>query len=621
MENSNYMKMTRINSFNKINKKLIVNKITIQPLLWTLAFIISSGLLYGQKETISFNVSMENPNNHYYHVTMDYTGATTSSLNFKLPSWTPGYYLILDYAKNIISFNAAGDNGKPLKWHKTAKNVWQVETGGSGEIRINYDVYAFRVSVGEPFLDDGRAFIAPAGVFMYVEGKLNLPCTLTVNPYYNFKTISTGLDPVEGKTDTFYAPDFDILYDSPFLIGNQELLTFNVDGIKHTMAIESPGPFDREKIISDHKKMVEAAVSFIGEIPYRHYTFLIMNRGMGGLEHLNSMAVFTNTGTFGQERGYERWLSFVAHEFFHLYNVKRIRPVELGPFDYDKENYTTMLWVSEGFTVYYEYLVLNRAGLMSRENVFKELSSVIRSYENVPGHLFQSAAESSFDTWIQFFNRSENASNTTISYYDKGCTLGLLLDLKIRYESKNQKSLEDVMRYLYHVYYKEKKRGFTEKEFREACELAAGRPLDEIFEVYVPTTREVNYQKYLDYSGLKIDTEPFEATGAWLGISTRTEGNNLVIARSEWNSPAYKAGLSAQDIINEINGEKASPELLNKITDNGTPGDKVSVTVTHRGITNTVGVVLEKKIIKTFEIRLKPDITPDQKAILEKWLK
>jgi predicted metalloprotease with PDZ domain len=197
----------------------------------------------------------------------------------------------------------------------------------------------------------------------------------------------------------------------------------------------------------------------------------------------------------------------------------------------------------------------------------------------------------------------------------------LLLDLKIRYESKNQKSLEDVMRYLYHVYYKEKKRGFTEKEFREACELAAGRPLDEIFEVYVPTTREVNYQKYLDYSGLKIDTEPFEATGAWLGISTRTEGNNLVIARSEWNSPAYKAGLSAQDIINEINGEKASPELLNKITDNGTPGDKVSVTVTHRGITNTVGVVLEKKIIKTFEIRLKPDITPDQKAILEKWLK
>jgi predicted metalloprotease with PDZ domain len=612
----------RINPSKTINKKLIVNKLTILYLTGILVLLsISAEQLLGQKVTISFNLSMENPNNHYYHVDMVYTGDATPTVNFKLPSWTPGYYLILDYAKNVISFKAEGENGNILKWKKTAKNIWQVEAGGSGKMRIAYDVYAFRVSVGEPFLDDGRAFIAPAGVFMYVEGKLNLPCTLTVNPYKNFSTISTGLDPVEGQANTYYAPDFDILYDSPMLIGNQELLTFDVQGIKHTMAIESPGSFDREKIISDHKKLVEAAVSFIGEIPYRHYTFIIMNRGMGGLEHLNSMAVFTNTETFGQERDYDRWLSFVAHEFFHLYNVKRIRPIELGPFDYDKENYTTMLWVSEGFTVYYEYLILNRAGLMSRENVFKELSSVIRSYENIPGHLFQSAAESSFDTWIQFFNRSENASNTTISYYDKGCALGLLLDLKIRYESKNQKSLEDVMRYLYKTYYKEKKRGFTDKEFREACEMAAGYSLDEIFEIYVPTTKEINYQKYLDYAGLRIDTEPFETTGAWLGISTRMEGNNLVIARSEWNSPAYKAGLSAQDIINEINSEKASPELLNKITDNGKPGDKVSVTVTHRGITNTVEVVLEKKIIKTCEIRLKSDIAPGQKAILEKWLK
>jgi predicted metalloprotease with PDZ domain len=599
-----------------------VNKLTVHRLIGLLLlFILSVNNLQGQKENISFNVSMDNPNNHYYHVSMVYEGAATPAVSFKLPSWTPGYYIILDYAKNIIRFQASDENGNPLKWNKTSKNIWQVEKGSSKTIRINYDVYAFRVSVGEPFLDDGRAFIAPAGVFMYVEGKLNLPCTVTLNPYKSFKTISTGLDAVEGNLNTYYAPDFDILYDSPILVGNQELLAFDVQGIKHTIAIENPGTFDREKIISDHKRMVESAVSFIGEIPYKHYTFIIMNRGMGGLEHLNSMAVFTNTATFGHEEGYDRWLSFVSHEFFHLYNVKRIRPIELGPFDYDKENYTTMLWLSEGFTVYYEYLVLNRAGLMNREKVFKELSSVIRSYENIPGHLFQSAAESSFDTWIQFFNRSENASNTTISYYDKGCALGLLLDLKIRYESKNQKSLEDVLRYVYQVYYKDKNRGFTEAEFREACEKTAGTDLDEIFNVYVPTVKEIDYKKYLGYAGLKIDTEPFEATGVWLGINPRLEGNNIVVARSEWNSPAYKAGISAQDIINEINGEKASIELVSKISDSGKPGEKITMSVTHRGMTSTVEIVPEKKIIKTFEIRLNPDITSDQEAILDKWLK
>jgi predicted metalloprotease with PDZ domain len=346
-----------------------------------------------------------------------------------------------------------------------------------------------------------------------------------------------------------------------------------------------------------------------------------MNRGMGGLEHLNSMAVFTNTSTFGQDEGYDRWLSFVAHEFFHLYNVKRIRPIALGPFDYDKENYTNMLWFSEGITVYYEYLVLNRAGLMDRNKVFKELGSVIGSYENIPGHLFQSATESSFDTWIQFFNRSENASNTTISYYDKGCAIGLLLDLKIRYESKNQKSLEDVMRTLYQVYYKDKNRGFTDKEFREVCEKAAGVKLDEIFEIYLPTVKDIDYQKYLEYAGLSIDIEHDQINSSWLGISTREEGDNLVITRAEWNSPAYNAGLSAQDVIKEINGKKASAEMLNDVLSTGKPGDKISVTVTHRGITNDVEIVTGRKMARSFEIKPLVSATPEQAALLNKWLK
>ncbi len=194
------------------------------------------------------------------------------------------------------------------------------------------------------------------------------------------------------------------------------------------------------------------------------------------------MAVFSNRLDFESSEVSDGWLSFIAHEFFHLYNVKTIRPVALGPFDYDKENYTDMLWFSEGVTSYYENLILNRAGFFSRDDVFREMKTTISNYENIPGHLFQSAASSSFDSWMLFFNRSENASNTTISYYDKGCALGMLLDLRIRYESGNKKSLDDVMQTLYKVYYKEKKRGFTDKEFRDVCEKAAGSSLDEIFE-------------------------------------------------------------------------------------------------------------------------------------------
>jgi predicted metalloprotease with PDZ domain len=219
-----------------------------------------------------------------------------------------------------------------------------------------------------------------------------------------------------------------------------------------------------------------------------------------------------------------------------------------------------------------------------------------------------------------FFNRSDNASNTTISYYDKGCGISLLLDLKIRYESGNKNSLDDVMRTLYQVYYKDKKRGFTDKEFREACEEAAGTSLSEIFDIYIATVQEIDYSKYLAYAGLSIDTNPVETAGTWIGIDTRDDGENLVITRSEWNSPAYNAGLSPQDIIKEINGEKATAGLLRNILETGIPGDKIRFTVTHREVTNSVELELTKKKVKSFEIKLLPDPTPGQKAIIDKWL-
>jgi predicted metalloprotease with PDZ domain len=345
-----------------------------------------------------------------------------------------------------------------------------------------------------------------------------------------------------------------------------------------------------------------------------------MERGGGGLEHLNSMAVFYNPRSWSNPRGYNRWLAFIAHEYYHLYNVKRIRPIALGPFDYDKENYTNLLWVSEGISVYYEYIILNRIGFLTREDFFERAQSFITSYETIPGRLFQSAEEASFDTWMQFFNRSENSSNTTISYYSKGAALGLLLDLKIRHETENRRSLDDVMRTLYRKYYQEKQRGFTDDEFRQECEKAAGCPLPEIFDVYVSTTQEIDYPKYFAYAGLEIDVIPIEIPGIFGGGRVIEQEGKLIITGVEWDSPAWHGGLSARDEILFVDGIKASPSVLKNARDTKRPGDKIKLTVSRRGRSLEIEYILKPNMKRSFKIKPLPNPTPLQKKILDSWV-
>jgi predicted metalloprotease with PDZ domain len=592
-------------------------------IVFCVAIFVAAPFVFGQgsEGTMEFIVSMDQPNTHYYHVLFRCEGLKGETQDFKMPAWTPGYYRIMDYAKNVLNFRAKDGAGNPLAWEKTSKNTWRVKSGSSASIRISYDIYAFSRSVADSFLDDRRAFICPAGVFMHVEGQIKHPVILTLEPAQNLSRISTGLDPVEGRPNTFSAQDFDSLYDCPILIGNQEILRFEVQGIPHVIAAENLGTFDRRKFVADIKRVVGSAVRLIGEIPYKHYTFIMMDEGGGGLEHLNSMAVFSNASGWSDPIGYKRWLSFIAHEYYHLYNVKRIRPIALGPFDYDRENYTKMLWISEGFTVYYEYLILKRAGLLTDQEYFERVQRYIASYENRPGRLFQSAAESSFDTWMKFFSRDENSANTTISYYDKGAALGLLLDLKIRHETKNQKSLDDVMRTLYWKYYKEKNRGFTDQEFREVCESTARCPLPEIFDVYVSTTNEIDYPRYFAYAGLEIDVTPRELPGVFFGADTRSQDGSLVVSSVERDSPAQKGGISAQDEILALDGVRVTSRTMDRILDSKKPGDMVRILLSRRHIICEVEVILGKKAECRFNIQKIKNPDRHQSDILEDWLK
>lgn len=590
-------------------------------LVFVILFLTLAGAAGPARGIMAFTVSMPRPETHYFHVELRCDGLPGTSLDFKLPVWTPGYYSVLDFARNVAGFSARDGQGRPLLWEKTAKNAWRVKTGGAASVVVSYDVYAFTLFVANSYLDGDKAFLSPTSVLMHVGGMLGLPVTVTIVPPAAWNRITTSLDPVAERPNTYAAPDFDVLYDSPFLMGRQEILEFEAAGRPHVFAADGFGRLDRQKVAADLKKIVEASAEIMGGVPYKRYAFLGIGPGQGGLEHLGSQAVSFQPAGLETPAGYMSWLTLAAHEYFHCINVKAVRPAALGPFDYDKENYTRMLWVSEGGTVYYEYRVLNRAGLMSREEAFSRLSAVLGRYENAPGRLLQTATDSSWDAWNGYFSgRGGDADNTTISYYDKGAGLMLLLDLAVRHESKNTRSLDDVMRSLYQTHFLGLKRGFTDAEFRAACEAAAGAPLGEIFE-YAVTVKDIDYAKYLAYAGLAIDVEPRPVPGAWLGAAAADQAGRLMISSVERGSPAWLAGLSPQDEIVGLDGARAGMRVMDEILKAKRSGDIIRVEIARGGKLREIELTLGTKLRRSFAITPLPAPDPLQAILLAGWWK
>lgn len=448
---------------------------------------------------------MDNPSSHTFHVIMEWSTNGADSTLLKIPDWTPGYYQLMDYASNIDHFVVKDEKDKVRRWRRSGKTGWLVGTKGAGSLRAEYDVKTTRKFVATSYLDEEHGYITPASMFMHEAGKIAVPSEITIRPYDGWKRVVTGLDSVAAERFKYIAPNFDILYDSPFLIGNlEELPGFLVKGIPHRFIGYKLGNFDKAKLMGDIQKIVEKASSLIGDIPYQQYTFIAIGPGQGGIEHLNSTTI-SFSGDQLNSRGWNGMLGFITHEYFHHYNVKRIRPIELGPFDYDNGSKTNMLWISEGLTVYYEPLIMREAGLMGEEAFLDFFKRHISDVETKPGRLFQTLAQASAETWSDGpFGRTGDAVNKTISYYQKGPVVGMLFDLAIRHETKNKRSLDDVMRKLYQDFYIKKNRGFTEEELRATIEAVAGKKLDELFS-YIYTTAGPDYKKYLGYVGLEID--------------------------------------------------------------------------------------------------------------------
>ena len=528
--------------------------------------------------TISYTVSMSQPWTHLLEVEMRLKwNRMPTAAQLKMPVWTPGSYLVREYARHVQDFAAADASGKALSWQKINKNTWQVDTKGAKEIVAKYRVYSNELTVRTNELNDEHAFWNNGALLMFPAGQLASPSTVKINPFGKWK-VATGLPAVAGSSNTFRAPNFDVLYDSPFEVSDYKEISFDVHGKKHRFVMSGEGNYDLKKLAEDGAKIVDEAYKMFGELPYDDYTFIVNLRGGGGLEHLNSTALQYNRFGFKPRARYNGFLSLVAHEYFHAFNVKRIRPDALGPFDYENENYTKLLWVAEGGTAYYESVLLRRAGLLSDAEVLEARANTIEQLQNRPGRFETSLEEASFDAWIKYYRQDENAINNQISYYDKGEVVSMMLDVTIRTASKGAKSLDDVMRYLYNEFYK-KNRNYTPPDFQKAAEIAAGRSLEDFFAKYVRGEGEIDYNGIVNGIGLQMSVDDSDKTRAYIGADLAEENGRLMIRTIPANTPAYEQGLNTGDQIVAIDGYRASNAFLQSYLGERKPSDTVRLTV------------------------------------------
>jgi predicted metalloprotease with PDZ domain len=576
---------------------------------------------------IAYTVSMQRPHTHLFDVTarLQYRSAAPAAVDLVLPVWTPGSYLVREFARHVQDFAATDGSGRALPWTKVNKNTWRVESNGAREVRARYGVYANELGVRTSELNDRHAFWNNANLLMYPDGHLGAPSTLRVEPFGGWKVAAT-LPAAQGSADTFRAENFDALYDAPFLAGNFQTLSFEVAGVPHRVVVEGEGGPDPERLRREAQRIVEASVAVMGETPYRDYTFMLLlgpARG-GGLEHANSSALILKRFGFATP---EDWLyvhTLFAHEVFHAWNVKRIRPDVLGPFDYTQENYTRLLWVAEGVTNYYENVLVRRAGLVGDRQYLDLMAVEMQKLQETPGRLRQSLEEASFDAWIEYYRRDEQTVNSAVSYYDKGAIVGLMLDLEIRGRSNGARSLDDVMRALYAEFYK-KDRNFTSEDFQRAAERAAGSSLEDFFRRYVRGRDELDYNASLAWAGLRLDTESNRAgrpapTVAHLGATLEEKDGRLGVTAVPEGTAAFEHGVYALDQIVAVDGYRATLAFLNARIADKRPGDPIRLSVFRGDELRTLDVKLGARAAAVYRIVPLPAPTEQQRRIYQAWL-
>jgi predicted metalloprotease with PDZ domain len=550
-----------------------------------------------------YEIAMPDPGRHVFRVRFVAAGALPDSVEVRMPVWSPGSYLVREYARNVRDVSVTSPDGKALSVEKISKNAWRVDGGTKGFV-FAFELYANETSVQTAHLDETHGFIHPPAVFPYVDGYAASPCEVAVDAPKGWR-VATGLPKVRGAGSRFRAENYDELADSPIECGDFEEASFTAGRRRHRIVLSGGGGYDLKQLTRDTKKIVQTELEFWGgKPPYDEYVFIchVYPGARGGLEHRNSTVLGIDSFRFHPQKEYEEQvLSLIAHEFFHTWNVKRIRPRVLGPFDYGQENYTRLLWVFEGITSYYDGLLVRRAGLMTPKRYLKVLADRIQALERLPGRRRQSLADSSFDTWIKFYRPNEDSPNSTISYYLKGELVALLLDLHIREQTRGARSLDDVMRDLWRRH-GEDARGLEEDEFERVAAEVSGLDLRRFFKRAVHSTDELDFNAALAPFGLRIVTRnkgekngDAEGPTPWLGVETEAKEGLVSVKHVYDGSPAREAGLDAGDLILAIDGYRVTHETFKKRMRGLGAGRTVEISLFRRDRLRTVRVSIGKR--------------------------
>ncbi len=611
--------------------------------LWLVALALSCAAgLHAAPLSLHYHLILTRPTTHLIDVEIDVSDVNSPTLDFVMPAWAPGRYAIYNFAKNVQQFEAVGAQGQSLPWSNTDKETWRIDTANAGgAVTVRYRVYADDLTGSFSQFDPTDANVNGAGVFMYLAGHKPDPVALTIQPPASW---ASGLKIIDGFSDSttqavFQAPNYDRLIDTPIEICQDCTVSRFVDhGKTFRVAIHIYGGLPETNrawtasLVQGLHRIVHSEMSMMPTPEFQEYTFIyhitpFVSLG-DGMEHLNSTEIMVRG--VPSDAILSEALELGAHEFFHVWNVKRLRPVGLGPFDYTHEVYTRSLWFVEGVTDYYAFLNLYRAGIWSQQQLLDRLAGEIRQLRQEPGRKMMSAERSSFDAW--FYDRAPqmqqtNFANSTISYYNKGALLGMLLDLEIRERTDGKRSLDDVLQAMYRKFYGAPAatyylpgKGYRESDILQTINEVSGSDFTSFFDKYVRGVAPLPYAPVLAAAGLELSVSTAPNTPPSLGALTRLAENGYEVMAVRPGGPADRAGLSVGDILVDVDGLSLIPMGLNTRLRMYPAGSKAPFMVQRYDHRTIVWVTFGPPTPNVYRITVNPMATPQQLQIWEGWL-
>ena len=585
---------------------------------------------------LKYELAFEHPNTHLLDVTIHASDLKGATVEFAIPDWAPGSYYIENYSANVQRFRATSADGKALSWRKTDSQTWQIDLAGATAVTISYQVFANTLQNNIAQYNERHAFIGGPSVWMYLVDGKDRPIELSVAAPSGWK-IATGME--HTSDHTFGAADYNWFADAPFEISDFAEKDFEVLGTTyHVIVHDVENKKDFTKFANDLQKTVATIVPLFQSVtgtpqaaPFKDYYFIfhVWPKTGGGLEHLNSTQINFTTDWNSTEplpgttlNQYDLKLFVAAHEFFHAWNVKRLRPLPLGPFDYTQMVHTPSLWISEGLTSYYGSLSVERAGLVPPQQYLDGIARLITNFEAKPGRKERSIEDTSWDTWFSnpmSISQANNLANTYYSYYDGGQIMGHILDFAIRDNTNNQKSLDDWMRLLYSRYALPKP-GFNPEDAIHAANEVAGKDLSDVFRRYISGLEPIPYEQYFALAGIEV-TKKVDPDKAWVGIEVKkSDDGHAQIRNVIPGSPAENAGLSNDDVIYAIDSRALEADGVNAQLSSRKPGDTLRITVLRLGEFKEFLVTPTTNPNPTYSLKPMENQTEQQKAIYNSWL-